>query len=638
MAELNPILSDNQREIVEQPIQGSIQVLASAGSGKTRVLTERIRHVLSCLKKDGVIALTFTNKAASEMKERLTKSGVDEGRIWVGTIHSVAQRILEQYGHTIGLPSNVQIFERDKDRMEVFLEALRADGVDIDKYLNIDDPKEKRTRERNLQDYMDGFSSIKREMLSEGDVSERFSDRPDVWRIYKDYQAALLNSRGIDYDDILRYAHRILITQSWIGDIYRAKYSHICVDEAQDLNLIQYEFVKALAGPIDRNVMMVGDPDQMIYGFNGSASRFLCESFLSDFSPKTFRLTENYRSSKAVVRAANGLRSGAQTESRYALEGIAQSAAFASEEDEADWIVRSIQSLLTVGSHIEIEGAITLENIVVIARNRFVFSKLEIALEESEIAFNIKVGEREKLPVTFFGQVLDASIRLKLNPSDWVDGKKLCKLLAITSPTEWGGDDLLNRLKNDYASSKGDQYTLIEQLLTKVEELNFENPNILKFEQTFEGEIRELAVNEDDEDKRLEYDRSLAELQEFSGRWTRFRTLGLGNTLSAFRNATALGKLNSEVNEGGLTLSTVHTMKGLEKDVVFLMGFSEGTFPDYRANTLSKVDEERNTAFVAVTRARRWLYITYPRSRMMPWGSPRHQNPSRFITEMSLST
>jgi DNA helicase-2/ATP-dependent DNA helicase PcrA len=638
VAELNPTLSEKQRQIVEQPIQGSIQVLASAGSGKTRVLTERIRYILSGLKKDGVIALTFTNKAAMEMKDRLTRGGVDEDRIWVGTIHSVAQRILEQYGHTIGLPSDVQIFERDKDRMEVFLEALRADGVDIDDYLDIDDPKERKTRERSLQDYMDGFSSIKREMLSEDDVSERFPDRSDIWRVYTDYQAALLNSRGIDYEDILRYAHRILVSQTWIGDIYRSKYSHVCVDEAQDLNLIQYEFVKALAGPSNCNVMMVGDPDQMIYGFNGSTSKFLCDYFLTDFEPKTFRLTENYRSSKAVVRAANGLRHGAQTESKFALEGVAQSASFASEEEEANWIVLSIQNLLQVGTHHEIEGKITLENMVVIARNRFVFAKLEASLEEHEIAFNIKVGEREKLPVSFFGKILDASLRLKINSSDWVDGKKLCTLLGVTPPTEWGGSGLLSELKEKYALLDGDQNNLIEPLLAHVEGLNFENPNVLKFEQIFETHIRKLAVNEDDEDQRLEYDRSLAELKEFSDRWTRFRTLGLGNTLSAFRNATALGKLNSEVSEGGLTLSTVHTMKGLEKDIVFLMGFSEGTFPDYRANTVSEVDEERNTAFVAVTRARRWLYVTYPKSRVMPWGSARYQNPSRFLAEMGLTS
>lgn len=633
---MNPNLSDDQRRIVEQPILGSIQVLASAGSGKTRVLTERIRYILGRQKKDGVIALTFTNKAAAEMKDRLTKSGVDEDRIWVGTIHSVAQRILEQYGYTIGLPSNVQIFERDKDRMEVFLEALRTAGVDIDEYLEIDDPKEKKSRERSLQDYMDGFSRIKREMLTEDDVSERFPDRPDIWRIYSDYQAALLDSHGIDYDDILRYAHRVLVSQSWIGEIYRAKYSHICIDEAQDLNFIQYEFVKALSGPSGSNVMMVGDPDQMIYGFNGSDSKFLCRSFIEDFDPKAFRLTENYRSSKAVVRAANGLRPGAQTESKFALEGIAKSHSFESEEEEADWIVRSIQNLLEIGSHEEIEGGITLESMVIIARNRFVFGKLESSLKEQEITYNVKVGEREKLPVSFFGKVLDAALRLKINPSDWVDGKKLCKLLEIDLPDEWGGHGLLNDLKEKYASLQGDRSKLIEQLIVSVDELNFENPNILKFERTFESEIRKLAMEEKDERRKLEFDRSVAELKEFSDRWTKFRTLGLGNTLSAFRNATALGKLNSEVNDGGLTLSTVHTMKGLEKDIVFLMGFSEGTFPDYRANSVSKIDEERNTAFVAVTRARRWLYISYPKSRIMPWGSARHQHPSRFLSEMGL--
>lgn len=637
MAELNPALSESQREIVEQPIQGSIQVLASAGSGKTRVLTERIRFILSNLKKDGVIALTFTNKAASEMKERLTRGGYDEDRIWVGTIHSVAQRILEQYGHTIGLPSNVQIFERDKDRMEVFLEALRTDGVDIDQYLDVDDPKEKKSRERNLQNYMDGFSTIKREMLSEEDVSSRFSENPDVWRVYNDYQNALLQSRGIDYDDILRYAHRILLTQTWIGDIYRAKYSHICVDEAQDLNRIQYEFVKALAGDKDANIMMVGDPDQMIYGFNGSSSQFLCESFIADFTPKVFRLTENYRSSKAVVRAANRLRPGAQKEAEFAMEGTVKLAAFSSEEEEANWIVASVLNLTKLKTHQEIEGTISVDNMVVIARNRFVFAKLENALREKNIEYNVKIGEREKLPVSLFGQILDSAIRVKLNPNDWVDGKKLCQLLGISAPSSWGNADLLSQLRNDYMRAGRDNDNLVGDLLSEVEMLHFESPNILKFEKVFEQKLRELVIAAPSEEKRLEIDRSLVELQEFSDRWTRFRSLGFGNTLSAFRNATALGKLNPDTSNAGLTLSTVHTMKGLEKDIVFLMGFCEGTFPDYRANTDAKINEERNTAFVAVTRARRWLFVSYPQSRMMPWGSPRSQQPSRFISEMGLT-
>ena len=636
MVNLSVQLSEKQREIVEQPLHGSIQVLASAGSGKTRVLTERIRFILSNLRKDGVIALTFTNKAAIEMKERLTLGGYDEDRLWVGTIHSVAQRILEQYGHTIGLPSSVQIFERDKDRMEVFLEALRADGVDIDDYLDVDDPKEKKSRERNLQNYMDGFSTIKREMLSEEDVSERFSENDDVWRAYNDYQNALLNSRGIDYDDILRYAHRILLTQTWVGDIYRAKYSHLCVDEAQDLNRIQYEFVKALAGSKGNNIMMVGDPDQMIYGFNGSSSQYLSENFVADFRPIAFRLTENYRSSKAVVRAASGLRHGSQKEVEFALDGTVQLAAFPSEEEEANWILSSVQNLVQLGRHHEIEGPISIKNMVVIARTRFVFSKLEYALKEQGIEYNLKVGEREKSPVSLFGKVLDSAIRVKLNPSDWVDGKKLCQLIGIPAPSNWGSDDLLSRFRTNLMEEDGSTNNLFGDLLCEIEKLDIENPNILKFEKLFETSLRDMAVAESDEKKGLEIDRSLVELQEFSDRWTRFRKLGLGNTLSAFRNATALGKLNPDVSESGLTLSTVHSMKGLEKDIAFLMGFCEGTFPDYRANTEEKIKEERNAAFVAVTRARRWLFVSYPQARMMPWGSTRSQKPSRFISEMAL--
>lgn len=636
MVAMNIQLSDQQNQIVQEPTSTFIQVLASAGSGKTRVLTERIRYLLSNSKREGVIALTFTNKAATEMKERLEQNETDEDRVWVGTIHSVAQRILEQYGHTISLPPNVQIFERDKDRMEVFLEALRENGVNIDEYLSVENPKEKKNRERNLQNYMDAFSAIKREMFSEQEASEKLSDTPDVWRVYTDYQNALLNSGGIDYDDILRYAHRILLTQSWVADIYRAKYGFICVDEAQDLNRVQYEFVKALAGKEECRIMMVGDPDQMIYGFNGSDSKYLCQEFPSDFSVTTFRLIENYRSSKAVVRAANSLRPGAQRESEFAIEGTVKLESHASEEDEATWIVASIQNLINLKNHSDIEGVITPENMVVIARNRFVFSKLEEELSKANIEYRLKIGEREKLPESRFGQALDLALRVKLNPSDWIDGRKLCQLLDIESPSHWGQEGQLKQFCENLKAKEENADLLIRRLLVELDLMDNESPNILKFEKLFEGIISNIATDESDEMHKLEMDRSLVELREFSERWTLFRRLGLGKTLSAFRNAMALGKLKPDTIDNGLTLSTVHTMKGLEKDIVFLMGFCEGTFPDYRATSVSKIEEEKNTAFVAVTRARRWLFISYPRSRIMPWNSVRSQNPSRFISEMGL--
>ena len=158
-------LSQAQRQIVEAPIGGAIQVLASAGSGKTRVLTERIRYILETTKKEGVIALTFTNKAAEEMNTRLAHSEHIQDRAWIATTHSVAQRILEKYGHTIGLPTDLHIYDRDRG-MEVFLQSLRDDGIEVDKYLDISDSNELKSREKKLQTYMDIFSKIKRELLT----------------------------------------------------------------------------------------------------------------------------------------------------------------------------------------------------------------------------------------------------------------------------------------------------------------------------------------------------------------------------------------------------------------------------------------------------------------------------------------
>ncbi len=627
-------LSLAQKQIVEAPI-GAIQVLASAGSGKTRVLTGRVRFILEHTKKEGVIALTFTNKAAEEMQNRLADCDEAEDRAWVATIHSVAQRILEQYGHTIGLPKELHIYERDKDRMEVFVQSLRDDGVDIDEYLNIEDTKEQKSRERNLQKYMDEFSLIKRELLLEEDIEERFPKNTNIWKIFQDYQAALLNSGGIDYDDILLYAHRLLLTHEWIAEIYRAKYKHLCVDEAQDLNLVQYEFIKTLCGESISSVMMVGDPHQMIYGFNGSSSEYLCKNFLSDFSATKYELKENYRSTRQVIKAANKLKPDSQKEHEFALEGIVHLEALKNEIEEANWIVNSIKKIIELGHHEEIEGKISLDHMVVIARNRFVFSNLEKALTEKSIPFSLRKGERRSEPSSLFGKVLDYGVRIKLNPRDWVDGKKLCGLLGLELPNEWHNTNVLEDWSQKVANSTLVFSTLYSGLLSAIYQLDSDEPNIRKFIKTFRENLSELAELEtNDDNDRLELERSIEELDDFKACWTRFKQKSLGDSLQSFRNALALGQLTEDVQPNGLTLSTVHTMKGLEKDIVFIMTMCEGIFPDYRANTKKEIDEERNNAFVAVTRAKRWLYITYPQQRTMPWGDKKFQTESRFLREI----
>ena len=629
-------LSKTQESIVKADIGGAMRVLASAGTGKTRVLTERIRFILENTKKDGIIALTFTNKAAEEMASRLEDIQDVQDRCWIGTVHSVAQRILEQYGHTIGLPSELHIYERDQDRTSIFLQSMRENGVDIDTFLNVSDERIRKDREKIISQFMIQFSEVKRTLLTEDENREKYMRHHEkFFEVYQAYQEALLKSGGIDFDDILVYAHRIFLEQPWCAQIYRAKYKHLCVDEAQDLNKAQYEFIKSLCGDQIKSVLMVGDPNQMIYGFNGSSEEFLCEHFPNEFSATQYELKENYRSSRAVIHLANNLKQNSQVESDYVLDGKSEFVTtLQDEEDEAAWIADKIQTLLASKADAEIEGGISLEKMVVIGRNQYVFQKLETVLKKRQIPFSLKKRERLVEPSSYFGKTLDLGIRLKLNPKDWVDGKKLCKTLAIQEPQTWGDFDILAQFATAVSNGSHPFREILSGLLTSIQNIDLDAPNFQKLFSDFFQILKTAAKQSLEEVTLGELERSLLELNEYCKYWTNFKRKGLGETLGAFRNALALGQLAEDISTSGLTLSTVHTMKGLEKDIVFLIGMSEGTFPDYRASTLREIEEERNSAFVAVTRSKRWIFITYPQSKMMPWEDSRGQAPSRFIAEM----
>jgi DNA helicase-2/ATP-dependent DNA helicase PcrA len=628
-------LSSSQAQIVEAPLGGAIRVLASAGSGKTRVLTERVRYIMEHTKKDGIIAITFTNKAAEEMQTRLEGLDEFEQRCWITTIHSLCQRIIDQYGHAIGLPSELHIYERDQDRKTVFMQSLRDSGIDVDAFVDVSDAKIKRNREKVIQNYLDQFSVVKRNLLTTQEIEEKYCKDESFLQIYEAYQDALLQSGGMDFDDILVFAVRILLEQPWCAQIYRAKYKHLCVDEAQDLNRAQYEFIKAFCGTEIRSVLMVGDPNQTIYGFNGSSYEYLCDEFAEDFDPQSFTLTDNYRSSKAVVHLANKLKPGSQIEADFAKNGISEILAFQDEEAEAAWICAKIVDLLRPGadSDGEIEGDIGLSNIVILARNRFAFQSIEKQLDEMKLAYSLKRGERHAEPMSILGKVLDLGIRLRLNPKDWVDGKKLFLTLKVQFPDRWGDELQLENLAALVSGGPVAYAELQAEVLHAIHQLDIMEPNIPKLCTGLAKRIESLSLNVDSESSG-ELERSLLELHEFRSLWTAFKRKGLGNTLAAFRNAIALGQLIDDAGQQGLSLSTVHTMKGLEKDIVFLAGMCEGVFPDYRAQSPKELEEELNNAFVAVTRSRRWIYISYPQRRMMPWGTKKIQRPSRFLKRM----
>ena len=625
-------LSPEQSSIVYAPTDRAIQVLASAGSGKTRVLTERVRHIINSTKKDGVIALTFTNKAAEEMLNRLEDiEGVNE-RCWVATIHSVAQRILEQYGHMledIDLPSEIHIYDRDEDRKTIFIQSLRDSGIFKDE----SDEQIIIKRASRIQERLQQFATVKRELLvSELEISNKFPDNKKFFSVYTSYQKALIASGGIDFDDILVYAYQILLKKPWCGDIYRAKYKHICVDEAQDLNKAQYEFIKVLCGEKIQSILMVGDHNQMIYGFNGSSHQYFLQDFKQDFNPVQYTLKENFRSSKSVIHLANKIKQGSQSEYNFARDGRSEIKMLEDENSEAVWICNKIDELIQEKSSHEIEGDISLDKMVVIARNRFVFKTLEEHLKVRGINPLFNRGERQVEPSSTFGKVLYLAIRVRLNKKDWVDGKRLCAVLKIDNPNVWDDERILSKFAENVLNTDIPMTDIQSKLLLEIQNLDINDPNILKLCKCFDKLIKEQK-NETSNELDDELERSWIELQEFKECWQKSKFLGLGS-LSSFRNAMASGQLNGNNSKLGLTLSTVHTMKGLEKDIVFLMGMCEGVFPDYRARSEQDIEEERNSAFVAVTRAKRWIYITYPQLRKMPWGDTKIQQPSRFIREM----
>jgi DNA helicase-2/ATP-dependent DNA helicase PcrA len=624
-------LSPEQSTIVNAPIGQPMQVEASAGSGKTRVLTERVRYIIENTRKDGVIALTFTNKAAEEILNRLEDIDDVNERCWIATIHAVAQRILDQYGHTIGLPSELHIYERDEDRKTIFIQSLRNSGI----YVDESDEQKIKKRDAKIQEQLQQFATVKRELLNDEEMSSKYADNKKFLSIYNSYQEALIESGGIDFDDILVYAYQVLIEQRWCGDIYRAKYKHICVDEAQDLNKAQYEFIKALCGEKITSVLMVGDNNQMIYGFNGSSHKYFSQSFLDDFNPIQYSLKQNFRSSKAVIHLANKIKQGSQLESDFVRDGRSEIKKLDDENTEAIWICNKINELLEEKSNFEIEGDISLDKMVVIARNRFVFKKLEEHLKRLEIPYSLKKNERLVEPSSTFGKVLDLAIRLRLNKKDSVGGKKLCAVLKIDIPDVWGEEDLLSKFAENSLKADIPMPDIQSKLLLEIQNLDLDEPNIPKLCKTFESLIKNSRNEISNESDKFndEIERSLIELNEFKECWTKSKLKGFVS-LSSFRNAMLRGQLYEDFGKSGITLSTVQSFKGLEKDIVFLMGMCEGVFPDYRARTQEKIEEERNNVFVAVTRARRWIYITYPHKREMPWGDTKVQQASRFIREM----
>ncbi|OPY73906.1 MAG: ATP-dependent DNA helicase PcrA [Syntrophorhabdus sp. PtaU1.Bin002] len=607
-----------QRKIVETT-EGAMAVIASAGSGKTRVLTGRIDHVLST--KPGsykMLALTFTNKAADEMKSRLASLPDVSERVFIGTIHSLCLNIIRGKGHIIGYDEMPHIFNNENDRMEIVTEVLSRNKLLSDSY----NSKSSQDQKKLVYEALDYISSRKRNLeYSETD------DEEELQLLYDDYNLLLSEQNAIDYDDIIVLAVRIFSERPKVAELYRKVYKYICVDEAQDLNLAQYEFVKSLCGQEHRNVLMVGDGKQAIFGFNGSDKKYFTEYFIHDFGARQIVLTENYRNSKAVLRIANAVYPGSNDETAAAMPGRAEFYSAKNEEDEARYVYRKMEEYTTeLKRHDEIEGEITYDNICIIARNKYIFKEIEALLSRHKKPYYYKRGSDTVLFETDKLKVFELGLRVVLNPSDKLHVKQVRQMLKLSLEAS-----LLTfeSLKMKIADLNDPVLCSVLSAWKVISENSANYRNALDI-------IQESLRNSS-----LENEEKLAlhnELESAKEYWKKYCSSVSKDSVSTqgFLNNIALGMVNlSSMKEKGVTLATVHSVKGLEYDIVFIIGLNEGSFPDYRAIKAGdkSLNEEKNETNVAITRAKRFLHLSYPKTKFMPWDkeTPYSQKVSRFL-------
>ena len=615
--------------------EGPLLVFAGAGSGKTRAITYRVANLLATrhVPPFRILAVTFTNKAAGEMRERLRGlAGDDVVRdLWVGTFHSVCARLLRRYHEAVGLGRDFVIYD-DSDQKAVMTRVLRELGFD-DEALP---PKL----------VLSLVSREKREGRLPGHPKSELT--ASARQAYDGYQKALLRANAVDFDDLLLYVLTVAENETSVaGDELRSRFSYVLVDEFQDTNLVQYRLVRALSSRT-RNLCVVGDDDQSIYRWRGADVR-LIRSFQHDFPDATIvKLEQNYRSSSNIVHAALGVIEKADTRVEKKLWTAADAGekvvirGVRDEREEAQHVVQTIKRLAGRG--------VSADQIAVFYRVHAQSRALEEALRAADMPYQVLGGLR------FFERAevknLVAYLRLAQNPKSDADLERI-----INVPTRGIGDKTVDRLK-DLAGEhtvalfdaidiaiKGDHVPTaakkkLEAFQKLMHDLREESqrlaPSELAEEVLERTGYKKLLVAADD----AESDARLGNLEELVGAIADYEAdceeQGEAATLGGWlERITLAAAVDAMKDAPKVSLMTVHTAKGLEFRAVFMTGMEEEIFP-YRGvsgREPEELDEERRLAYVAITRARQHLTITYAGMRSL-FGMTRYLEPSRFLGDI----
>lgn len=628
-----PELNDPQKQAVAH-IDGPLLVFAGAGSGKTRVITYRIANLLANrVAPYRILAVTFTNKAAAEMRERLTRLTSPEVTrdLWIGTFHSVCARLLRRYHDAVGLKRDFVIYD-GSDQKAVVTRALRELGYDERQFA----PKA----------ILAAISSEKSEGRGPQESKMLGRQTDVVLEVFARYEQALGLANAVDFDDlILKMTRLVEDPDSPAGRDLRGRFMHVLVDEFQDTNLIQYRLVRALSEHT-RNLCVVGDDDQSIYRWRGADVR-LIRSFKHDFGgAQVIKLEQNYRSTANIVKAALGVIEPSREREPKELWTDAPAGdpvrvrAVMDEREEADHVLRGIQAELSRGTKAD--------SMAVFYRVHAQSRTLEEALRRGNVPYQIIGGMK------FFerAEVKDllAYLRLSVNPQSDADLARV-----INTPARGIGDKTVEHLLNVASESSVCAFDAIPQaqrelgtaaskklgaFKTLLENLQIEAARLAPSELC--GHIlevtgyRELLRKEDS----AESDARLGNLEELVGSIQDYEEeageRGETPSLSGYLESVALvAAIDSQKNGPMVSLMTVHSAKGLEFDAVFLTGMEQEMFP-YRgiaSGEDEELEEERRLAYVAITRARRRLTITYAGSRTL-FGQTRYLDRSQFLDDL----
>ena len=621
---------NKEQKLPVMQTEGPVLVIAGAGSGKTRVLTSRIAHLVYDMGVSpyNILAITFTNKAANEMKERLEKMVGDIDEMWVCTIHSMCVRILRSDADKIGYNKNFSIYsETDKDK--VLKRIITSLALEFDKY------------HKNAKNYI---SEIKNKDLSIEEFKKNFSwvrDLNDYVRIYEEYEAELLRSNAFDFDDLLIKTYRLLAEQRDVLIKYAKRFHYVHVDEFQDTNVVQYNIVKML-GSFYGNVFVVGDDDQSIYGWRGADISNILDFDKEFKDAKVFKLQQNYRSTKKILNLANAVIAKNTLRRPKQLwtendDGVKPEVYVANEEaEEAQYTAITIKNLVERGYKFS-DFAVLMRINALTRSYEQEFTKYGIPCK---VYGGFKFFERKEI------KDIMAYLRILCNPLD-----NEAVLRVINVPKRGIGDKSIDQLIH-YADSNG--YSVFDSVFDyEYLELNSGAKNkirlfkeliatlIIDKENLSLTELVDTVIKKTDflscfDDETPESEDKKRNVDEFKSSVADFERLNPEASLSEYLNSVTLSSDTDDINESEcVTLATVHSVKGLEYPCVFICGLDMDIFPLQRTvDKPDELEEERRLMYVAITRAKQRLYLTRSRSRFL-YGSRRTTVQSEFLDDMS---